>query len=161
MALTSFNNCRWPTLPLSTWGTKSPLPFPTHGVTTCGSPLELVFDLWRPLTCKNLRPPPYGRTPYSLLMCYCLSWLICFNPILPEYWWKYMHFQWNIAHFRHFWTFSMFTFCILFIIALLLYLCPLTPWDPMGLPPDPLGPCRPTTWTLRPYRPIPWPPGTL
>ena len=28
---------------------------------------------------------------------------------------------------------------------------PWTPWDPLGLPLDPLGPCRPT----------PWPPGTL
>ena len=28
---------------------------------------------------------------------------------------------------------------------------PLTPWDPVGLPLDPLGPCRPT----------PWPPETL
>ena len=23
---------------------------------------------------------------------------------------------------------------------------PLTPWNPIGLPLDPLGPCRPTTW---------------
>ena len=50
---------------------------------------------------------------------------------------------------------------------------PLTPWDTVGLPIDPLGPCRhnpcldpwdPVGLPLAPLglsRPIPWPPGTL
>ena len=35
---------------------------------------------------------------------------------------------------------------------------PLTPWDPVGLPLDPLGPCRPTLWA---YPLTPWNPDRL
>ena len=62
------------------------------------------------------------------------------------------------------------------------YPSPFTPWDPLGLPLDPVRPCRPTPWSfgtlktypltswdpvalplnpLGPCRPTPWPPGTL
>ena len=32
---------------------------------------------------------------------------------------------------------------------------PLTPWDPLGLALDTLGPCKPIPWPLGPCRPIP------
>ena len=40
---------------------------------------------------------------------------------------------------------------------------PLTPWEPVLVSPplDPMGPCRPTSYLLGPFRPTPWPPRTL